>query len=186
MKLILASGSPRRRELMNMITDDFIVAVTDADELLPDDIGAFEAAEFLAEKKARAAAVSYPDDIVIGCDTIVVLGESVLGKPEDREDAAFMLRALSGRTHKVITGTAIVCRGIVTSFSEVTDVTFYPLSDEEIETYLDTGEPFDKAGAYGIQGKGCLLVKEIKGDYFSVVGMPVARLKRKLDEIKEN
>lgn len=185
MRIILASGSPRRRELMHMITDDFVTAVTDADELLPDDISASEAAEFLAEKKARAAAVLYPDDIVIGCDTTVVMGDSVLGKPEDREDAAFMLRTLSGRTHKVITGTAIVYRGIVKSFSEVTDVTFYPLSDEEIETYLDTGEPFDKAGAYGIQGKGCLLVKEIKGDYFNVVGMPVAKLKRKLDEIKE-
>lgn len=185
MRIILASGSPRRRELMGFITEDFIVAVTDADEVLPEDIAAEEAAEFLAEKKARAAAVFYPDDIVIGCDTTVIHNGMVLGKPYDREDAGCMLRALSGCTHKVITGVAVMCRGKVTSFSEVTEVEFYPLTEQEIESYLDTDEPYDKAGSYGIQGKGSLFVKGIRGDYFNVVGLPAARLKRKLQEIKE-
>lgn len=185
MALILASGSPRRRELMHLITDDFTVKTTDADETLPADIDPAKAAEFLAVQKAKAAAELYPEDTVIGCDTTVIHDGRILGKPADRADAEKMLKALSGCTHQVITGAAIISGGRVFSFSETTQVEFYPLTDSEIQSYLDTDEPYDKAGSYGIQGKGSLFIKGIKGDYFNVVGLPVALLYRKLKEIKE-
>ncbi len=190
MKIILASGSPRRRELIHMITDDFIVEVSDAKEILPDEIGAEQAAEYLAAVKAEAVYAHHVDDLVIGCDTVVIHDGTILGKPANRDDAKRMLQLLSGCTHKVKTGVSLIFDGKIHSFFQTTEVTFYSLTDEEIESYLDTGEPFDKAGAYGIQGKGSLLVKEIKGDYFNVVGLPVAELYRCMKSlglnIKEN
>ncbi len=185
MALILASGSPRRRELMHLITDDFTVKTTDADETLPADIDPEKAAEYLAVQKAKAAAQLYPEDTIIGCDTTVIHDGMILGKPADRADAENMLSSLSGCTHEVITGTAIISGGSIISFSETTEVEFHSLSDSEIQSYLDTDEPYDKAGSYGIQGKGSLFIKGIKGDYFNVVGLPVASLYRKLKEIKE-
>lgn len=183
MKIVLASGSPRRRELMNYITEDFIVCTSNAEENLPYGIDPFKAAEYLAVQKASAAATERPDDIVIGCDTIVIVDGKILGKPSGEEDARNMLRTLSGRTHDVVTGCAVACGGEIQSFSEKTGVSFYALSEEEIEEYLATGEPFDKAGGYGIQGKGALFVSGIKGDYYNVVGLPIAALSRKLREI---
>lgn len=120
----------------------------------------------------------YENDIVIGCDTGVFVDGKMLGKPKNREDAENMLKLLSGRQHKVITGCCTVKNGVAKSFSNVTLVEFFELSDSEIEEYIATGEPFDKAGAYGIQGKGSLLVKKIDGDYFNVVGLPVSELNR--------
>lgn len=183
MKIVLASGSPRRRELMNYITEDFIVCTSNAEENLPYGIDPFKAVEYLAVQKASAAATERPDDIVIGCDTIVIVDGKILGKPSGEEDARNMLRTLSGRTHDVVTGCAVGYGGEIHSFSEKTGVSFYALSEEEIEEYLATGESFDKAGGYGIQGKGALFVSGIKGDYYNVVGLPIAALSRKLREI---
>lgn len=183
MKIVLASGSPRRRELMNYITEDFSVCTSNADENLPGGIDPFEAAEYLAVQKARAVAAEHPDDIVIGCDTIVIVDGRILGKPASEDDARNMLRTLSGRTHDVVTGCAVVYGGETQFFSEKTGVSFYDLSEEEIEEYLATGEPFDKAGGYGIQGRGALFVSGINGDYYNVVGLPIAALSRKLKEI---
>ncbi len=184
MSLILASGSPRRKELLQLITEDFTVYSVDADETLPAGMPVEMAAAYLADLKASTAAKIFPDQIVIGCDTIVLLGDEIMGKPKDREDAHRMLRALSGETHSVLTGTSLYYGTQTTVFTTETLVTFYPLSDAEIERYLDTGEPFDKAGAYGIQGKGSLLVQGIEGDYFNVVGLPVAALSRALTQFE--
>ena len=184
MSLILASGSPRRKELLQLITEDFTVYSVDADETLPAGMPVEMAAAYLADLKASTAAKIFPDQIVIGCDTVVLLGDEIMGKPKDREDAHRMLRALSGETHSVLTGTSLYYGTQTTVFTTETLVTFYPLSDAEIERYLDTGEPFDKAGAYGIQGKGSLLVQGIEGDYFNVVGLPVAALSRALTQFE--
>lgn len=176
MKIILASASPRRRKLMKLITDDFNVVSTDSDETLPDGINLYKASEYLASLKALSAAQSYPDALIIGCDTTVICDNSILGKPKNREECRKSLEMLSGRTHQVITGCSIVYRNKKTSFSVVTDVTFRNLSDDDIQWYISTDEPYDKAGGYGIQGKGALLVEKINGDYFNVVGLPVSRL----------
>lgn len=182
MNVILASASPRRRELMSLVVPRFETAPADIDETLPPNIPPEKAAEYLAEKKAAHTAALYPDSIVIGCDTVVLLDGIVMGKPHNTDDAERMLRLLSGRTHLVITGVCIALGEKTKSFSERTEVSFYPLSDEEIHGYAATGEPTDKAGAYGIQGLGCVLVSGIKGDFFNVVGLPAARLRRELAE----
>ncbi|MBR4102403.1 MAG: septum formation inhibitor Maf [Oscillospiraceae bacterium] len=184
MGLILASASPRRQELLKRITEDFTVNPVDADETLPVGIPVEIAAVYLADVKAKAAAEQFPEDIVIGCDTIVVLEDEIMGKPSDRAQAKQMLQKLSGQTHKVMTGTALYSGKKSTVFTSETRVTFYELTDAEIERYLDTGEPFDKAGAYGIQGFGCLLVRSIEGDYNNVVGLPVAALARALAQFE--
>lgn len=181
MKIILASASPRRQELLKYAVSDFEISPADVDETIPDEIPSSDAAEFLAVKKAAYIAKSHPNDLVIGCDTIVVIDDTILGKPSGADDAFRMLYMLSGRTHNVITGVCFFKNGISMSFSETTSVIFYPLTGDEILSYVNTGEPFDKAGAYGIQGAGSMLVKGIIGDFFNVVGLPVARLKRELD-----
>jgi len=182
-KIVLASASPRRRELINYISDDVLCVPSGEDETLPDGISASETAQFLALQKAKSVAKNYPDSIVIGCDTVVILDEIILSKPSSQEDAFDKLKTLSGRKHKVITGCAVLANGKEKTFREETWVEFYPLSDEEIWSYIDTGSPMDKAGAYGIQDKGSLFVKGIEGDYFNVVGLPVARLYRELKEL---
>lgn len=178
--IILASQSPRRQELIQHITPDYTVIVSEVEELLPEGIAPEDIPAYLAGIKAQAVAAAHPQDVVIGADTVVILDDTVLGKPRDTADAVQMLHALSGRVHTVITGCAVVKDGRLHTFSEMTRVEFYPLSDREIEAYIATGEPFDKAGAYGIQGRGCVLVKRIEGDFFNVMGLPVARLKREL------
>lgn len=175
---ILASASPRRRELFGLISDDFRIVPSNAEETAPDGIAAENLPERLARLKAGDIAAKYPFDTVIGADTVVILDGRVLGKPENPEDAVRMLTALSGKKHKVITGCAVCKNGACRSFSSVTEVEFYPLDDREISDYVATGEPLDKAGAYGIQGRGALFVKSINGDYFNVVGLPVAALRR--------
>ena len=175
---ILASASPRRRELLKLAVEKFEILPSECEETVPENIPAEKRPEYLACLKAGDIAAKYPDDTVIGADTMVFADGIVLGKPRDREDAVRMLRLLSGSTHKVVTGCAVCEKGICRSFSSVTEVTFYDLRDADIEAYADTSEPYDKAGGYGIQGSGTLFVKEIKGDYFIVVGLPVAALKR--------
>ena len=178
--LILASKSPRRKELLSIITPEFeiIPAVGEerADRTLPPD----EYVRELACHKAEEVAALHPHDVVIGADTIVVVSGEILGKPKDAADAGRMLKLLSGTEHSVLTGTCIISSDRNAIFSEETKVRFFELSDKEIDDYIATGEPFDKAGAYGIQDIGALLVSGITGDYYNVMGLPVGRLSREL------
>ena len=179
-KIVLATASPRRRELIKYISDDVLCVPSGEEETLPDGIGASETAEFLANLKAKSVAKAYSDYIVIGCDTVVVLDNEVLSKPLSYEDAYNKLKALSGRKHRVITGCSIISSDKEITFKEETEVEFFTLTDEEIWEYIKTDSPMDKAGGYGIQDRGGLFVKGINGDYNNVVGLPVARLYREL------
>ncbi len=181
--LILASQSPRRRELMTLITPDFSVQVSDADETIAPGTLPGDAVEELALRKARAvlALQKCPEDcLVVGADTVVAVDGRILGKPRDRQECLWMLSLLSGREHTVFTGAAVLGRGEERRFREEARVEFWPLSREEMEWYASTPEPYDKAGGYGIQGLGAVLVKGIRGDFFTVMGLPVARLWREL------
>ncbi|MCD7826997.1 MAG: Maf family protein [Clostridiales bacterium] len=180
MGIILASGSPRRRELLTLAGIEFKVVKSDTEEILPDGISPDEAVRLLAKEKALDVLKQYPDEIILAADTVVAVDGKILVKPKDSEDAFSMLQMLSGRVHGVYTGVCIMSRDKTDLFTEMTEVEFYPLTDSEIHEYVETGEPMDKAGAYGIQGKGSLLVKSIKGDYFNVVGLPLAKTVREL------
>ncbi|MBO4584659.1 MAG: septum formation protein Maf [Clostridia bacterium] len=179
-KIVLASASPRRIELIKIIAPDCGYAVADVEENVPAGMPAEECPRYLAELKAKAVAPRFPDAAVIGCDTVVIIDGKLLGKPRDEADAAEMLRELSGRTHTVITGVFVAFDGSGFGFSERTDVEFRALREQEIADYVATGEPMDKAGAYGIQGVGATLVRRINGDFYNVMGLPVARLKEEL------
>ena len=181
-KIILASASPRRKELMELAGYDFEVICADIVEVVPEEAMPQEVVMSLALQKAQAVAAEHKEAVVIGSDTVVALDGKILGKPHSEQEACEMLRSLSGRTHKVFTGVAIVCDGKVKSFFDETDVEFYSLGDDEIKKYVATGEPTDKAGAYGIQGKGSVLVKRINGDFFSVMGLPIAKLYREMSD----
>ena len=182
MDIILASASPRRKELFQKITENFKIVVSNVEEIIPKGLISEDIPEYFASLKAKDVSCRYKDDIVIGCDTAVFLNGEMLGKPKDREDAVRMLSALSGKVHYVITGCCICMGSEKISFSVKTEVEFFELTDDEIEEYIKTSESFDKAGSYGIQGKGALLVKRINGDYFNVVGLPVSELNRKFKE----
>lgn len=182
-KIILASRSPRRQELLKLVVNDFtcIPSKFDEDTLKNTDLSPEELVKRLSFEKAKEVFENNNDAIVIGGDTIVVSPENtVFGIPEDRNEAFGMLKSLSGKTHKVLTGVTIYAEKFLSFVSE-TEVEFYELSEKEINDYLDTGEYKDKAGAYGIQGYASVLVKEIRGDYFNVVGFPVSRFKRELE-----
>ncbi len=179
LKIILASASPRRRELMKLITDDFECVSINVDETLPENLTS-EPSAYLAELKANAVSRFYPDCIVIGCDTVVKTDNKILGKPKNANICRKYLKMLSGHTHEVTTSFCIMGCGNKIIHSENTSVTFLKLSEDDIEWYISTGEPFDKAGGYGIQGKGSLLVQGINGDYFNVVGLPVSSLNQEL------
>lgn len=181
--LILASKSPRRKELLSLITEDFSIIPAVGEEKADKSLPAGEYVRALAEHKAAEIAVSHRGDTVIGADTVVAVDGMILGKPKDAEDAKRMLRLLSGREHSVFTGVCIISSNRNASFFEETKVRFFELSDEEIDAYTATGEPFDKAGAYGIQDKGALLVSGITGDYYNVMGLPVGRLARELSKV---
>lgn len=178
--LILASSSPRRKELLSILQIPFEVKASDVDETFHSELAPQEVVINLAERKAKHVSKNDSSAIVIGADTIVVVAGEILGKPNSPTEAFEMLRKLSGSTHSVYTGVAIVSAVRTTTFYEKTDVTFWELTDEEIHSYISTGEPYDKAGSYGIQGFGSTLVKRISGDYFTVVGLPIARLVREL------
>ncbi len=183
MKIILASASPRRQELLKRLYSDFVLEPADIDESLPEDISPEFAPVFLAAQKAQAIASRHPEDMVIAADTVVVCDHRIMGKPIDENDAREMLKTLSGRTHKVITGCCIQIGKQSTAFSEESYVTFYPLDENEIEEYLSSGEPMGKAGAYGIQGLGAFLVQKIEGDFYNIVGFPIARLRREIRDL---
>lgn len=195
--LILGSASPRRRELLSLITEDFTIKLADIDEraletdLETRNVPAIEVSEELASAKAHAVFEMLDQDsrassVVIGADTSVILDDVIYGKPESKEDAQRMLTNLSGRKHVVATGVSLVFEGGEKRFTDVSLVEFYPLDDYQknvIERYIESGDPMDKAGAYGIQTGGALLVRGIEGDFLNVVGLPVARLARELSSV---
>jgi septum formation protein len=180
-RVVLGSQSPRRRELLSLIGIPHEVRPANIDErYLPGEVPR-EHAERLA--RGKAAAIAVPDAVTIGSDTIVVVDRDVLCKPTDEPDAARMLRRLSGRSHVVITAVAVMWDGRMLSSVEEVGVTFRSLTDREIAGYIATGEPMDKAGAYGIQGYGATIVERVDGDYFAVMGLPLNRLTRLLEEL---
>ncbi len=175
MSLILASQSPRRRELLGLLGIPFTIHVPQADETMePGKDPALQVAE-VSRRKALATCAEEAD-VVVAADTIVVCDGQILGKPKDREDAVRMLQMLSGRTHQVMTGVTVRRGEQLYSCTEVTDVTFRSLTGGEIAGYVDSGEPMDKAGAYGIQGGAALFAQKLCGDYYNVMGLPVCRL----------
>ncbi len=177
MKLILASGSPRRQELLRQIGfSDFTVHPADVDERIQPGATPAQAVVALAIQKAQAVAEDFPNDLVLAADTVVALNGAILGKPKSQEDAVRMLKELSGKTHLVYTGFALARGGRMETGYEETAVHFRTLTEEEIAAYVATEEPMDKAGAYGIQGRGALFITGIQGDYFTVMGLPLCRL----------
>lgn len=178
--LVLASTSPRRKELLQKLNIPFITFSPNVNESINLDLSPQDIVMTLSLRKANSALNTYPNSVIIGSDTIVVSGGKVLGKPDNEEDAKQMLKQLSGQVHSVYTGVTIIDRTECISFFEKADVEFWTLEDTEIEQYVESGEPLDKAGAYGIQGIGALLVKSIQGDYYSIVGLPISRLARSL------
>ena len=181
-KIVLASKSPRRQELLrNIGITDFDIRVPEAEESYPEGLTAQQVVEHISRVKGEAAArLCADDEIVITADTMVFLDDKRLGKPADEEDALRMLTALQGRRHTVCTGVTVRQGERSLTEVETTEVFFRPATQEELRAYIATGEPMDKAGAYGIQAKGSLLVEKIHGDYFNVMGLPVLRLSRML------
>lgn len=187
--VVLASNSPRRRELLGDLGIDFTVrTLKGIDESYPQELPVLEIAEYISLKKAHAYKNEMSaDELIITADTVVVLGDEVLGKPKDADDARRMLRELSGKTHKVVTGVTIVTIDKISSFSVVTDVEFAELSDEDINYYVDNYLPLDKAGAYGIQEWiGCMGVRHINGSFYNVMGLPLHRLYAELEKFMNN
>lgn len=179
-EIILASASPRRKELLSTAGVNFTVKVADVEEKIEPGLTPDKVVMSLALQKAKAVAAENPEAVVIGADTVVVLDGEILGKPQSEENAVEMLTALSGRCHTVYTGVALIKGDKVRNFCEATQVEFYDLTKEEIEAYVDTKDCMDKAGAYGIQTNGCVLISGINGDYFNVVGLPVSKVYREL------
>lgn len=182
MQLILASGSPRRKELLSLFRIPFTVIPADVDETMDPAKAPCDEVARLSAKKARAVKRE-PGDVVIAADTIVVCEGKVLGKPKSEENAYAMLSLLSGRDHQVMTGCTVLRGEKCETFTEVTDLHFRTLSEREIRAYIASGEPMDKAGAYGIQGGAALFCRRMEGDYYNVMGLPVCRLWQTLQSI---
>ncbi|MBQ2877295.1 MAG: septum formation protein Maf [Clostridia bacterium] len=185
MKIVLASKSPRRRELLSRLVEKFEIKVADADESLPEGMHPREGVELLAVRKGTAVLPTEDrDTMIISSDTLVELGGKPLGKPKDREDAMQMLKMLSGNTHNVHTGVAVHYRGRVFSGVHTSRVTFREMTEEEIDGYIATGEPMDKAGAYGIQGIGGKFVLGFDGEFESIMGLSLTLTERLMREAK--
>ena len=182
-KIVLASASPRRQELLRRVgIEDFDVRVPEVEETFPEGLTPPEVVSYISREKAEAAAaLCAPEEIVITADTMVFLDGQRLGKPRDQADALRMLTALQGRRHTVCTGVTVRRGDRGLTEAESSDVCFRPASREELLAYIRTGEPMDKAGAYGIQGRGALLVERLDGDFFNVMGLPLLRLSRMLE-----
>lgn len=185
-KIILASASPRRAELLSSLGVEFTVIPSEYEENIEDFADIEQTVNELSFQKANDVHKSHFHDIIIGADTIVVLDGKILCKPKDKLDATKMLKSLSGGEHKVYTAVTLLCEDKRISFCDTTSVTFFELNEKEISDYVKSGEPLDKAGAYGIQGKGAYLVKKIEGDYYSVMGLPIARTVREIETLKES
>ncbi len=181
--MILASASPRRKELLSFVTSHFTISPADIDETVNVDESPKDYVSRMAREKAKEIVKLYPNETVIGCDTTVVLDNDIIGKPMDEKDAYNMLEKLSGTKHKVMTAVCVITPEKIYEHIDVVDVLFYDLDEEDITGYIKTGEPMDKAGAYGIQGKASVFVKEIKGNYFSIVGLPVGYLNQLFKEL---
>lgn len=180
--MILASQSPRRKELLGFIADDFRVIPAKGEEKIPNGVSPEQAVLLLSKQKAEEISAQYKNELVIAADTVVSVNGEIFGKPKDERHAVEMLKELSGRVHSVYTGVCVIFPdGAIENFAEETKVEFYPLSDKEIADYAASGEPMDKAGAYGIQGKGAVNIKGIVGDFYNVMGLPVGRLARILN-----
>ena len=182
-KFILASISPRRHELLKFLIKDFEIKSSYIEVIIDEFLTNEEVVMDLALQKAQDISDNNKDVYVLGFDTLVILDGKPLGKPKNNEDAYNMLKALSGRTHRVLTGCAIVMNDYKDTFYEFADVTFTNMTDEEIYGYIDTKEPMDKAGSYGIQGYGAKYVKKINGDFYTVMGMPIHKLYKRLKEL---
>ena len=182
MQLILASQSPRRKELLGLFHIPFTVRIADIDETMDPAKAPYDEVARVSLLKAKAVEAN-AEDVVIAADTIVVCDGKTLGKPHSEEEAAGMLRLLSGRDHQVMTGCTVLKGDRAETFTEVTDIHFRELSDKEIRRYVDSGEPMDKAGAYGIQGGAALFAEKMVGDYYNVMGLPVCRLWQLLSQI---
>ena len=182
MQLILASQSPRRKELLGLFHIPFTIRVADIDETMDETKAPFDEVARVSRLKAEATPHGEAD-VVVAADTIVVCDGQILGKPKDEADAFRMLRLLSGKEHQVMTGVTVLRGNTATVCTEVTDITFRPLSDREIGAYIRSGEPMDKAGAYGIQGGAALFAERMVGDYYNVMGLPVCRLGQILREM---
>lgn len=182
-KLILASNSPRRKEILSIYTKDFDVIVSDIDETINRENNLYDEISNLSFKKANAVFKNHEDSVVIGCDTIVVFNNEVLGKPKNISDAKRMLKLLSNQTHEVITATTIIKNKRPYKNISISYVTFKKLSNKEIDYYISTKEPLDKAGAYGIQGYASCFIKKIDGDFYSIMGMPINFIYETLNKI---
>lgn len=181
--MILASQSPRRKELLGFISSDFRVIPAVGEERVPEGASPEETVLQLSQQKAEEIFAEYKEETIIAADTIVTIDGEILGKPKDADHAFEMLRKLSGRVHSVFTGVCVIFEdGSVKSFAEETKVEFYELTDAEIAAYIATGDPMDKAGAYGIQEKGAANVKGIVGDFYNVMGLPIGKLSRVLNK----
>ena len=182
-KIVLCSGSPRRQELLRRIgIEQFDIRVPQVEETYPAGLNPRETVEYISREKAEAARrLCAEDEIFITADTMVFLDDARLGKPHDKADALRMLTALQGRRHTVCTGVSVGLGNHLETESEATEVVFRPATEAELRGYIRTGEPMDKAGAYGVQGKGALLVEGLHGDFFNVMGLPVLRLSRMLE-----
>ncbi len=182
-KLILASASPSRKMLLEQAGLDFEVVVSGVDETVPSDYTPAQTVEALAQRKGQAVQALRPEAPIIAADSVVSIDGLILGKPKDDEAAKATLRRLSGRTHELITGVCLLINGRMDLFHQVTRVTFYPLTEEEIAEYVALGESRGRAGAYGIEGIGVVLVQSIQGDYPNIVGLPVAETIRHLHKL---
>ncbi|MBR2577488.1 MAG: septum formation protein Maf [Erysipelotrichaceae bacterium] len=180
MRLILASQSPRRKEILSLLDIPFEIIVADIEEKIDEDKPLRQEIEKLSFLKANEVFKDNTDAIVIGSDTIVTLGNRVLGKPKDNEEAREMIGLLQDNRHQVITAVTIISAKMSETFSVVSDVFFYPMSEEEIEDYVSGSEPLDKAGAYAIQGKASRFIRKIDGDYYAIMGLPIAELYHRL------
>lgn len=187
MNIVLASASPRRRELLTMLGLDFKIIPAKGEEHIEANMSPKEAVLSLSRGKAmEVAALCGENDVIIAADTVVALGGEILGKPKSTNEAVLMLSKLSGREHTVFTGVTVMRGGITLTEHEKTDVRFCEMTQHEIEAYVATGEPMDKAGAYGAQGIGALFVEHIDGDFFNVMGLPIFRLSQMLKKLGVN
>lgn len=177
---ILASQSPRRKQLLEQVNLSFSIKPSYVEEVVNEGDSPEDVVVSLAYQKANDVFSRFPDATVLGADTIVVIDGDILGKPKDETEATEMLHRLSGRTHQVFTGVSIINKHLTDSFYVRSDVTFYPLTEEDIAAYLLTKDSYDKAGAYGIQGVGATLVEKIHGDFFAIMGLPISRVVRAL------
>lgn len=184
MALILASNSPRRTEILTLAHIKHKVIPSTCQETILDGLTLFEVVEHLSYQKALDVAKHYPNEVVLGADTVVAIEGKILGKPHDKKEAIWMLQSLSGKTHQVVTGITIIYQGQIKTFHEVTEVEVIPLSIEQILDYVQKEYIYDKAGSYAIQGSFCRYISKIVGDYYNVVGLPICRVYQELKEFE--